>query len=347
VKNRYLLLILLMAFGILFVYSGTCTLICAQPLTHTVKKGDTLWDICEEYYGNPGLWPKLWEMNSFITNPHLLTPGDVITLLEDVPVKKEPPIAPIEKKKRAPLERGIDVSGFTNVDATGFFSFQELEAWGSIFSDETLREGLYKGDTIYVAIEKGREAKSGDVFTIYRKSSLLNHPLTGKDLGYAISFLGRLKLKDKVKENIYQAEITANYRSIHRGDLILPYRPASPCVQPVPVDHNLTTNIVAIKDQREMIGQFSVVYLEHGTDKGIKRGNLFEVIRERRVESSPNASLPDVVLGHVLVLDSRADTATGVVIAAKEEFSKGAHLKGVDCAKAKRVLSALPKCLVK
>src|SRR5512139_1014037 len=54
----------------------------AQPSTHKVQKGDTLWSICEKYYGDATLWPKLWEMNPFVTNPHLLKPGDVITLIE-------------------------------------------------------------------------------------------------------------------------------------------------------------------------------------------------------------------------------------------------------------------------
>ncbi|MFH1490667.1 MAG: LysM domain-containing protein, partial [Pseudomonadota bacterium] len=53
----------------------------AQQLTHKVEKGDTLWSICEKYYGDADLWPKLWQMNPFITNPHFLNPGDVITLI--------------------------------------------------------------------------------------------------------------------------------------------------------------------------------------------------------------------------------------------------------------------------
>ena len=57
-------------------------MIGAQQLTHTVEKGDTLWSICEKYYGDPDLWPKLWQMNPFVTNPHFLKPGDVIVLLE-------------------------------------------------------------------------------------------------------------------------------------------------------------------------------------------------------------------------------------------------------------------------
>ena len=79
-KRKHWLAIVLIAFGVWFVDSGVSVPVGAQPLTHTVEKGDTLWDICEKYYGNEELWPKLWQMNPFITNPHLLKPGDVAVL---------------------------------------------------------------------------------------------------------------------------------------------------------------------------------------------------------------------------------------------------------------------------
>ena len=43
---------------------------------HTVKKGDTLWDISKKYYGKPELWTKLYKANkSNIKNPHWIYPG--------------------------------------------------------------------------------------------------------------------------------------------------------------------------------------------------------------------------------------------------------------------------------
>jgi nucleoid-associated protein YgaU len=80
-RRKYGLVIILIMVGVWFVGSGVCVSVGAQPLTHTVVKGDTLWDICDQYYGDEELWPKLWQMNPFITNPHLLKPGDVINLL--------------------------------------------------------------------------------------------------------------------------------------------------------------------------------------------------------------------------------------------------------------------------
>jgi nucleoid-associated protein YgaU len=43
--------------------------------TYTVQPGDTLWDISVTFFGNGHYWPKVWQMNDNITNPHLVSPG--------------------------------------------------------------------------------------------------------------------------------------------------------------------------------------------------------------------------------------------------------------------------------
>jgi LysM repeat protein len=349
-KTKYWLAVLILVVGALSVGSGLSVPAGAQPLTHKVEKGDTLWDICEKYYGDPDLWPKLWQMNPFVTNPHLLKPGDIITLLEDVPIKKQPPVEEAAVKPTEILydssrdRTGIDVSGLIDVESIGFLTVEDFEPFGHIFSDETERSALSEGDTVYVSVEKGNHAEPGSLFTIYRKSPLLNHPLSGERLGYSVSFLGKLVVKEPVKEGIYKAEIVASYTPMHEGDPILSYNLVSSCVQPVPSDGEVVTRIVAVKDQNEIIGQFSVVYLEAGTKKGIRRGNLFEIVRKNQPESPEKAVLPDVKLGDVLVLEARPDTATGVVIAAREEFANGAYLKGLDWEKTRYILSRLPEC---
>ena len=53
---------------------------------HTVKQGDTLWDISRQYLKDPFLWPQIWEANPSINNPHWIYPGDQI-LIKKVTVK--------------------------------------------------------------------------------------------------------------------------------------------------------------------------------------------------------------------------------------------------------------------
>ena len=46
--------------------------------THEIKSGDTLWQLAQQYYSNPYLWPQLWESNTWITDAHWIYPGDVL-----------------------------------------------------------------------------------------------------------------------------------------------------------------------------------------------------------------------------------------------------------------------------
>jgi LysM domain-containing protein len=47
---------------------------------HIVARGDTLWDLAAKYYGNPYLWPQIWEKNQYVLDAHWIYPGDPLVL---------------------------------------------------------------------------------------------------------------------------------------------------------------------------------------------------------------------------------------------------------------------------
>lgn len=52
-----------------------------QVMRYVVKKGDTLWDISRRFLVLPWYWKSLWYDNPQIRNPHLIYPGDVLSVV--------------------------------------------------------------------------------------------------------------------------------------------------------------------------------------------------------------------------------------------------------------------------
>jgi hypothetical protein len=226
---------------------------------YVVKKGDTLWDLSEEYFRDPFLWPTLWQRNQYITNPHWIYPGNPIRFgpmekgkappakpveakpPEPVPPEVKPPAAKPEIAERPPVEeKPVEkvVPGVTpptvalkhEVGITrderwpGFLTTEEFLGIGVVVdAQESGRIIMAEGDFIYLAFKTADPIDIGERFTIFRTSRILKHPHTGEKLGRKVSILGDCKIIGG-HGALYSAQILKSYETIERGDGILRYR---------------------------------------------------------------------------------------------------------------------------
>ncbi|KAF1697153.1 LysM peptidoglycan-binding domain-containing protein [Pseudoxanthomonas koreensis] len=87
----------------------------SHPETYVVVRGDTLWDIAGRFLGKPWLWPEIWQANPQVANPHLIFPGDVLSLayLDRVAVQPGPrdeaPIGAVPLSEIEPFLKDVRV----------------------------------------------------------------------------------------------------------------------------------------------------------------------------------------------------------------------------------------------
>lgn len=299
-----------------------------HPDSYTVVKGDTLWDISGRFLRSPWRWPDVWYANPQVKNPHLIYPGDVISLTYDangkpiLSVKRGHPslkLSPGVRSER--IDRAIPT---IPLDAIQQFLLRPL-----VVSEEQLNTAPYivqtagehvvagAGDSVYI---RGLKDNKKGKFSIFRPGQIYKNPVINgegddKDaevLGYEAIFVGEGQLTFYKKgEEVSTLALTSSTREARVGDRIFPlddknfneqFMPHAPA-------NEVEGAIIAVFDGVSQIGKYNTVVINRGTREGMEVGHVLSVFRRGEIvpdlvtkdNRSDAVKLPDEKAGTLLV----------------------------------------------
>jgi LysM repeat protein len=301
------------------------------PETHTVQKGDTLWDLSARYYRNAWGWPKMWSYNPQITNPHWIYPGDTIRVMPPgggpapTPAPKEASQLPTSKiVGRAKSPTGVFLR------QNGFVEPGELAQAGKIVGSKEEKLMLGTLDEAYVQFKKERPFQVGERYTVYRPTAAVHHPLTGKYLGHMVEIFGEGEVRAVTDGKIARIALVDSVNPIERGFLVGPLKRQFKVVQPVTDKSDMQGIVVATLLPHELLGADNIVFIDRGKDDGVEIGNRFVVTRRgdgyqpiRGDGPIDDKRFPRETIGEIIVVDLRDHIATGVVTYSTKEAAIG------------------------
>jgi hypothetical protein len=316
-----------------------------ETYIHVVVKGDTLWDICEGLYGNPWVWPKVWQLNPHITNPHWIYPGTKLRVYYEIPkgletvtameqaapeTKVEPQVTPTPPPPTVPLAPKTPTLTFSEIDQVGFITPFRPEGDGVILGEERQRKLIGAADRVYLQFQESANEKKGDLFFIFNTSNMIRHPVTNREVGYLNTILGVLEITE-VSADYAKAIVRSSYRAISPGDKLMPYKKRSEEITFEPGAEPIEGNIILSQGQTYIMGDGQIVFIDLGEAEDIKTGNRFEVFQMPEVvgpfASEAKHILSTESIGELLVLSVEQETAAALVIHALHEFTPGERIR--------------------
>lgn len=319
------------------VYADQTVLRDGHPDRYVVVEGDTLWDISERFLNSSWLWPEVWYVNPQIENPHLIYPGDIITLVyvDGVPqlrVQRGKGTFKLSPQMRAErLDKAIPT---IPIDAIQQFLTQPLVADQSVLddaayvvssADEHLIVG--RGDRIYV---RGISADDGQRFHVFRPGGPYIDPDSGEILGYEAMYLGDGNVEKFGDPSTL--ELTRTTREINIGDRVMPmsqedvyayFTPHSP-------GETIDGTIIAVVGGVSQIGQYQVVALNRGAREGVDVGTVFEIYQRGELIADQVSKkhnevirLPDEKDGMLMVFRTFDKVSFGLVMKATSALHVG------------------------
>ncbi len=313
------------------------------PLTYVVKKGDTLWDISGLYLEEPWRWPELWNSNPQIDNPHLIYPGDELSLRweDGVPrlvlasrgeVKLTPQIRSESLDTAIPPIPRDQIDAFIRehkVLVPG-----QMEVLPYVVAGDAGRIISALGDRIYA---RGPISEQDKAFDIVRQGDAIVDPVTGEVLGVLASDIGSVSLSASAsaeQSDVQELEITRVAEEVRIGDRLLPleegaldayFQPRAPEVE---VEG---AYMIGVASGVTQIGQMNIVTVNRGDREGLAVGDVLAIHQTGQVVEDPvtkeMVALPDVRAGVLMLFAVYEKASFGLVLTASRPLAVGDKLK--------------------
>jgi LysM domain len=338
-----------------------------HPSTYVVRKGDTLWDISARFLNKPWLWPEIWQANPQVKNPHLIYPGDVLSLAYidgRTQITSEPQARTGDPIDTIPLS---DIQAFlkqlTVVNdikslpyVVGLEEDHLLTASGQVVYVRNL-VGAQPGQEVQIARATnvfGNEGVSpldfrGDRFHTHwvYADNVTRSEAHGPKKGYELMQQATGEVTN-VQGEIATVLLRQEGRDVRVGDRILPMPPPydSQFFPQAPTSIPEGAHVVAVADGTTMTGPRSVVALSIGSAQGVKNGVTFSMWRNGGLHPDSVANrrhltsisgglggkvdLPDEFSGHVLVFRTFDQISYGLVMDGIRPSRVGDLLKNPD-----------------
>jgi hypothetical protein len=309
-----------------------------HPERYVVKKGDTLWDISALFLKQPWLWPKIWRMNPQIENPHLIYPGDTLTLAFEAgrPILqlghghgrsvRSPTVREYEHDKAIPPIPLDAIWPF--LSAPRVVGPEEIANAPYVVGSQ---DGHLVSDTSSRVYIRGVRDNRVNRYTVFRCGEVYRNPPAEnyQDLRYSMT----TGLSDRYSstcipgrgagilgyEAIHVAEasierlgdpatvvITEAKREVLVGDRLLPQTGLEfPEFIPHAPTQAVTGHIISVMDAVSQVGPYQVVVLNRGSHAGLEMGHVLAIYQSGIVVQDPVAA--QVRAQHGFARDRRSE----------------------------------------
>jgi hypothetical protein len=318
----------------------------AGAKSYTIKQGDTLWGLAQQFFKNAYTWPQLWESNTWITDAHWIYPGDVLLIdSEAVPIAEanpNPNLNPNPNPNAGPAPAPQSTSSVASPIPLG--TEFDVYCYGYIGDPtEPMPNSIQAYEDAEMRYQQGNITQDiggaagdlvildGGTYIIVKSGDLVTHPSKRTQIvGRSYSYIGQLRVLC-ADDHHARGLITQSCDDIHTGDRLkpLPQIPIPLARIPAipefcdPSSGKRNGYIVSAQGGwAAALGEGLLVQVNLGQADQIQPGDFLTVYRENVGPGQPRQ-----VLGEVGILTTNTHTATGKIVAMRYSMKIGDHVE--------------------